>query len=72
MRAKHIKKFCQIDEQSKTLLRNAVEKLGLSASAYDKILKVSRTIADMEGHENIISPDIAEAIQYRSLDRIGL
>jgi len=72
MRAKHIKKFCQIDEQSKTLLRNAVEKLGLSARAYDKILKVSRTIADMEGHENIISPDIAEAIQYRSLDRIGL
>jgi len=72
MRSKHIKKFCQIDEQSKTLLKNAVEKLGLSARAYDKILKVSRTIADMEGHENIISPDIAEAIQYRSLDRIGL
>jgi magnesium chelatase family protein len=69
MSSKQIRKYCEIDETGKTLLKNALEKLGLSARAYDRILKVSRTIADLEGYEDILSDHLAEAIQYRSLDR---
>ncbi len=69
MASRHIKKFCQIDESSQMLLKRAMEKLGLSARAYTRIIKVSRTIADLEGEENIQSHHISEAIQYRSLDR---
>jgi magnesium chelatase family protein len=69
MASRHIKKHCQIDESSQILLKRAMEKLGLSARAYTRILKVSRTIADLEGVEHIKSYHIAEAIQYRSLDR---
>ncbi|MCJ7631555.1 magnesium chelatase, partial [Candidatus Bathyarchaeota archaeon] len=58
-----------IDDESKELLRMAITKLGLSARAYDRIQKVSRTIADLEGQENILPQHISEAIQYRSLDR---
>ena len=69
MSAKYIKKFCQIDNESKGLLEMAISKMGLSARAYDRILKVSRTIADLSGVENIKPEHISEAIQYRSLDR---
>ena len=64
-----IERFCVIDENGKQLLKKAFNNLGLSARAYDKILKISRTIADLDGEENIMPNHIAEAIQYRSLDR---
>jgi magnesium chelatase family protein len=69
MSSRHLKSFCQVDEASKRLLETALDKLGLSARAYTRILKVARTIADLEGAEHIQSPHISEAIQYRSLDR---
>jgi magnesium chelatase family protein len=69
MESRQIRKHCELDSTSQLLLKNAIDKLGLSARAYDRILKVSRTIADLEGAENIGSKHIAEAIQYRSLDR---
>jgi magnesium chelatase family protein len=69
METKLIRKYCKIDERGENLLKAAITKLGLSARAYDRILKVSRTIADLEG-SNEISPEyLSEAIQYRSLDR---
>lgn len=69
MGSKDIKEFCGIDSASEELMKMAITKLGLSARAYDRILKVARTIADLTGEENISSPHISEAIQYRSLDR---
>lgn len=69
MTSKLIRKFCQLDDAGTALIKNAMEKLGLSARAYDRILKVSRTIADLENQPNIKAEHIAEAIQYRSLDR---
>jgi len=69
MKTKHLKKFCKLDDNSHNLLRNAMEKLGLSARAHSKIIKVARTIADLEGSENIKTQHIAEAIQYRSIER---
>ncbi len=69
MTNRHIKKFCQIDDASQKLLELAIDKFGLSARAYTRILKVARTIADLEGQENIESAHLSEAIQYRSLDR---
>lgn len=71
MNVKHIGLFCQLDTASRQLLKTAMERLNLSARAYDRILKVSRTIADLEGKENIEGVHISEAIQYRSLDREG-
>jgi len=71
MNSKEIRKFCQLDDTSLSLLKNAMEKLNLSARAYDRILKVARTIADLENEKEIKSSHIAEAIQYRSLDRDG-
>jgi magnesium chelatase family protein len=69
MNSRQIRKFCQIDEKSNTLLEIAMEKFGLSARALSRILKISRTIADLSRSQNIEQIHIAEAIQYRSLDR---
>jgi len=69
MSNRHIKKYCQIDEASQKLLEMAIDKFGLSARAYTRILKVARTITDLEGQENIQPAHLSEAIQYRSLDR---
>ena len=69
MQAKDIRKYCQLDEQSQELLKTAITKLGLSARAYDRILKVSRTIADLMEKKEIQPDHISEAIQSRSLDR---
>jgi len=66
---KEIKEFCRLDEESQQLLKMAMTELNLSARAYDRILKVSRTIADLEGSPQIQSAHISEAIQYRTLDR---
>lgn len=69
MSTKMAKEVCLINNVGQTLLTKAMDKLGLSARAYDRILKVSRTIADLAGTENILPEHLAEAIQYRSLDR---
>ena len=69
MEAKEIKEFCQIDEKGAELLKMAMNKLGLSARAYDRILKVARTIADLSQSEQIRPDHFGEAVQYRSLDR---
>ncbi len=69
MQSKHLKKYCQLTGESQELLKNAINKLNLSARAYDRILKVARTISDLDDHAQIQSQHIAEALQYRSLDK---
>ena len=70
MGRKEIERFCQLDSKSKHMIRAAMNRMGFSARAYDRIIKVSRTIADLDGSKNILPPRIAEAIQYRSLDKM--
>ena len=69
MQPKQIREYCKVDDQAQDLLRVAINQLGLSARAYDRILKVARTIADLDQNPNIEAVHISEAIQYRSLDR---
>ena len=69
MKTRHIKKHCKLKSDAQSLLDNAMQKLGLSARAYTRILKLSRTIADLESSEYIDSHHVSEAIQYRTLDR---
>jgi magnesium chelatase family protein len=69
MQAKEVRQFCRLDGAGEELLRTAINRLGLSARAYDRILKVGRTIADLGGSMEIRPEHIGEAIQYRSLDR---
>ena len=71
MSSKMLKQICVIDTAGITLLKNTMEKLNLSARAYDRILKVSRTIADLEGSADVKTEHLAEAIHYRNLDREG-
>ena len=70
MGRKEIERFCQLDSKSKHMIRAAMNRMGFSARAYDRIIKVARTIADLDGSKNILPPHIAEAIQYRSLDKM--
>ena len=69
MGSKLIRKYVQLDEAGNELIKNAMDKLGLSARAYDRILKVARTIADLEAEETVQAHHLSEAIHYRSLDR---
>ena len=69
MNTKLIRKYCVLDEEAKELFKLAMTELNLSARAYDKVLKVSRTVSDLGGSEVIRAEHIAETIQYRSLDR---
>ncbi|MBE9043970.1 YifB family Mg chelatase-like AAA ATPase [Pleurocapsales cyanobacterium LEGE 10410] len=70
MRSPHLREFCVLDEASRSLLERAIRQLGLSARAMDRVLKVSRTIADLAGDRNLQSNHLAEAIQYRTIDRM--
>ena len=69
MTARQMRRWCELDAPSRTLIERALDRLALSARGYDRILKVARTIADLAGSERIESPHIAEAVQYRALDR---
>lgn len=69
MGSKRVREICRVSSEGQVLLKNAMEKLGLSARAYDRILKVARTIADLGASNNIETEHLAEAIHYRSLDR---
>ena len=69
MTSKQLRRHCTLDEEGKSLLESTMEDLGLSARAHDRILRMARTIADLEGADNIKVGHLTEAINYRSLDR---
>jgi len=69
MTSRQLRRYCTLDTEGKGMLKNAMEALGLSARAHDRILRMARTIADLEGTDDIRSAHVAEAISYRSLDR---
>jgi magnesium chelatase family protein len=69
MTSKQLRKFCPLDTESQALMKSAMDSLGLSARAHDRILRMARTIADLEGAEHIREPHLTEAINYRTLDR---
>jgi magnesium chelatase family protein len=70
MQSTHIRQWCSLDEATRNLLEGAIRKLGLSARASDRILKVARTIADLSGEDDLKTVHVAEAIQYRTIDRM--
>jgi magnesium chelatase family protein len=70
MQSNHLRQWCQLDDVSRNLLEGAIRKLGLSARASDRILKVARTIADLAGDDELKTQHVAEAIQYRTIDRM--
>jgi magnesium chelatase family protein len=70
MQSRHLRQWCRLDDPTRMLLENAIRKLGLSARATDRILKVSRTIADLAGEEALQMSHVAEAVQYRTIDRM--
>jgi magnesium chelatase family protein len=72
MSSSEVRKYCKLDRESHELLQTAIQKLGFSARAYERILKVARTVADLDGSEGLKAAHLAEAIQYRSLDRTRL
>jgi magnesium chelatase family protein len=67
--ARQLRRHCRLDAAGEDLLRNAVARLGLSARAYHRVLRIARTIADLAGAETVEVPHLAEAVQYRALDR---
>ena len=69
MPPQQIRIFCKLESDAEALLKNAMEEMGLSARAHDKILRIGRTIADLEASENISAAHLSEAINYRTLDR---
>ena len=70
MQSRHLRHWCPLDDTTQTLMESAVRKLGLSARATDRILKVGRTIADLDNADTLQAQHIAEAIQYRTIDRM--
>jgi magnesium chelatase family protein len=70
MQGRHLRQWCQLDDSTRMLLERAINKLGLSARATDRILKVARTIADLEASDSLQTQHVAEAVQYRTIDRM--
>ncbi|NEQ63640.1 MAG: ATP-binding protein, partial [Moorea sp. SIO4A1] len=70
MQSYHLRRFCKLDDTSRNVLESAIRKLGLSARGTDRILKVARTIADLSGDDDLKTEHVAEAIQYRTIDRM--